>query len=730
MVTWWRRILAGFVVLVATAVWAQQTDPVADIPRRDPQQLAVSLLSATTDPVVPELTPRYERGQVLDFWVGQTDSPTPTRITATLVGASGRAYIWVDNALGLGNVDASSLAGQVGQLYTFFRLRSTYRVINLPDIGSVQDSTDLLPVPDVDNDPRLYVVFTNQLADDRDALINPVDSLPTAYAPSGISNQHETLFITAIDGVALTDPAYAAAIARGVVTFVLRSNNPEGAAWLEEAFRWLLLFRAQQAGLQAADYDPFLSAPDTPLTQPAALTTRSQTLAAQQLFLNYLTQRYGQNLILDLFLQPGRGLSTLDPVLANVGRYDPVTGAAATARDAFADFVIANLLNVDFGDRRYRHVVTPLENTQRAQGTALELGDLPAQTVNQFGTAYYVYSTTNPATFELTITGRESVERLPMDRDPAERFYWSGWGADQVRTMTRAFDLSGVEAATLSFDAWWDTADAWNYGYVAVSTDDGATWTILEPPGLTTNNRYGAAYGVGFTGISNPEPPRPFPIMGVVMSGDGVTIQQVVAGGAAATAGVQVNDQIIGYEGELWTTTPDVISLLANYAPGDTLNLLIQRGGDQVEIPVVLGAHPTRVVYPEPLWQAHTVDLTPYAGGDVLIRFLYITYAGREDQGLAVDNIAVPELDFVDDGAWDFVGWSEIDNRVPQDLLVQAVTIGSESVPRVQRLIDGTNGSGTWTFPLAANDNLLIAVSGVSDETRQRAEFDVSLRAN
>ena len=97
---------------------------------------------------------------------------------------------------------------------------------------------------------------------------------------------------------------------------------------------------------------------------------------------------------------------------------------------------------------------------------------------------------------------------------------------------------------------------------------------------------------------------------------------------------------------------------------------------------------------------------------------------------MAVDNIAVPELDFVDDGAWDFVGWSEIDNRVPQDLLVQAVTIGSESVPRVQRLIDGTNGSGTWTFPLAANDNLLIAVSGVSDETRQRATFDVSLRAN
>ncbi len=730
MVTWWRRILSFLLVLGATSIWAQDSEPVTALPPRDPQQLAVSLLGATDEPVVLDITPVYERGQTLDFWVGQADSPTPTRITATLVGAGGRAYVWVDNALGLPNMDASALAGQIGQLYTLFRLRSTYRVINLPEIGEIQDSTDQLPVPDVDNDPRLYVVFTNQLADDRDVLINPVDSLPAAYAPSGISNQHETLFVSAIEGVALTDASYQAAIARGLVAFVTRANNAHGAAWLEEALRWTLLFRAQQAGLQATDYDPFLSTPDTPLTQPAALTTRSQTLAAQQLFLSYLQQRFGQGLILDLFLKPGHGLAVIDQPLTEANAYDLVTGAPLTGQAVFADFVIANLLNVDFGDRRYRHTVAPLETSQRAQTLPLELGELPAQTVNQFGTAYYIYSTTSAATVEVSLTGRESIARLPMDRDPAERFYWSGSDADQVRTLTHAFDLSGVEAATLTFDAWWNTADAWNYGYVAVSTNEGATWTIRAPQDLAANNRYGAAYGVGFTGISNPEPPRPFPVMGVVMSGNGLTVQQVVGGGAADTAGVQVNDQIIGYDGTLWPGSPDVIGLLAHYAPGDTLNLLIQRGADQLEIPVVLGAHPTRVVYPQPLWQPQTVDLTPYAGSNVLIRFLYITYAGHEDQGFAVDNIAVPELDWADDGAWEQVGWSEIDNRVPQSLLVQAVTIGSESVPRVQRLIDGTNASGTWSIALAANDNLLIAVSGVSDDTRQRAEFDVSLREN
>ena len=75
-----RVIVLILVVLLVSAVSAQEG---ADIPRRDPQQLAVSLLGAAADPVVPELTPRYERGQTLDFWVGQTDSSTPTRTTRT-----------------------------------------------------------------------------------------------------------------------------------------------------------------------------------------------------------------------------------------------------------------------------------------------------------------------------------------------------------------------------------------------------------------------------------------------------------------------------------------------------------------------------------------------------------------------------------------------------------------------------------------------------------------------
>jgi len=223
--------------------------------------------------------------------------------------------------------------------------------------------------------------------------------------------------------------------------------------------------------------------------------------------------------------------------------------------------------------------------------------------------------------------------------------------------------------------------------------------------------------------------------MGVVLSSDGVTVLDVVEAGAADAAGVQPNDNIVGHEGERWQASPDVFGMLAHYAPGDTLNLLIERGDELLELPVVLGAHPTRVTLTQPRWASHTVDLTPYTGGEVLIRFMTITLPGREDQGFAVDNINVPEIDYVDSGdgdLWEKVGWSQIDNQLPQEMLVQGVTVGSTAgtLPRVTRLINGTNENGSWTFPLDAGEILLIGVSGVNDETYERATFDLSFNAD
>jgi hypothetical protein len=721
------RILLLIGLCWALAAQAQEDDS------RDPAALAALLLGVTESPPLPPLTP-YEPGDTLDFWVARVGSDTPVRVTATLAAAAPNVYIWLEEGIEAGGVSLSTMASNLSSTFDALRIRANYAQNSaaLPD--ELVDTTDLLPLPDADDDPHLHILFSRDLSED--AYYNPIDSVPPLYAPGGYGNGHETIYLntTPFPGIALNDAVYQSAILRTFYNMMMAQNAPGQAAWLNEAMFTVLLLRLQNAQVSNADIASYFQAPDTPLLRPGTLTTRSAVNGLQQLFLRYFAQRYGSTLTGELFLGTGAGTAALDAVLSEAGLLDPVTNEPITARDAYADFVIANLVNTPFGDGRYSHQVTTIPEGLRVATNPLQ--GAGGGSVNPFGTAYYVHGTRTPQRVTLTFTGDPTLPRLamPADRAADDLYYWSGRGQNLHRTLTRAVDLSEVEEATLTFDAWYDLAEGWNYGYVSVSEDGGATWDILAADGASALNRNGAAYGLGFTGISNPAGPRPFPILGVVVTGDGMTLGEVTPNSPADEAGILPGDVVIGYDGEEWLGVPNIIGLLGRYAPGDTLTFLIERDGERLDVPVVLGAHPTRVVQPAPLWQPQQVDLTPYAGREILLRFETITLPGREDNGFAVDNIAIPEIDFLDDASsedgWTLAGWSRVDNRVPARWLLQAMTTGTGSKPpRVQRLIDHNSAEveGEWSFALDANEALLIAVSAVNDDTIERATY--SLRA-
>src|SRR5262249_54535437 len=157
------------------------------------------------------------------------------------------------------------------------------------------------------------------------------------------------------------------------------------------------------------------------------------------------------------------------------------------------------------------------------------------------------------------------------------------------------------------------------------------------------------AYGAGFTGISNSEAPRPFPYLGIALDTDGVTITQIVADGPLANTEVQVGDMIAGHDGKLWQGQPNLLAFLAGYEAGDTVNLYMKRGQKFFDVSVVLGAHPTRRKVPDAIWMPQTVDLSAYAGKNIILRFESVSLPGNEDHGIAIDNVAIPEIGFLDD---------------------------------------------------------------------------------
>ncbi|NWG15316.1 MAG: immune inhibitor A [Chloroflexi bacterium] len=707
---------------------------------RDPLTLAQQLLGFSGDVPVPPPLPLYRPGDTETFWVSKAGQDYPTQISAGLAAAAPGIYLWVEQGLAYDADAMQELAANLNGLLALLQIRDNYGQIRVvPDTLAAFNARSRFMLPDVDNDPHLSILYAAGLRDPRNAYFNPNDSLVAELAPGGYSNQRELIVVntSAAPGVPLHADVYAGILARQFYHMLAHYNRPTLAAWLDNALGWYMLRQLQGAALTSSDIAAFLNAPDTGLTQNANTGT---VFGAQQLFLQYAAQRLGQGALDALFDEPGEGLSALDAVLSRRGFTDMVTGEALTAEAVFADFAMANILNGFVGDGRFMY---PNLNFGEAQAAASLLQDTPeadlsGSSVGQLGTRYLIVAYSNPAAVEVTFDGQPAVSRLPMPGAEDNQFYWSGAGLNRAAWLTRAFDLRETRQATLAFDAWYMLADGWNYGYVQVSADGGQTWESLATTGTQTANPYGAAYGPGYTGISSPQLPRPFPYLGIGLDADGLTITEILPGGPATTSDLQPGDTIAGYDGQPWPGRPDLLGWLATHEAGDTVSLYIRRGQTFLDAPVTLGEHPTRVLLPDAVWMREQADLSAYAGQEILLRFGCISLPGRDNPGFAVDNIAVPEVGFYDDAergvpGWTLDGWRQTGSQTRQKFLLQVAIIGdSAETSRVRRLIGpgDTATGGVWSFPLAAGEFMVIAVSGLNDDTAQPARFDLRVRSD
>ncbi len=81
-------------------------------------------------------------------------------------------------------------------------------------------------------------------------------------------------------------------------------------------------------------------------------------------------------------------------------------------------------------------------------------------------------------------------------------FYHSGAGNNLDNNMTRPITLPASGPITLSMQAKYHIEACWDYAYVEVSTDGGATFTPIQTSASTTDNENSQNFGFGITGTS------------------------------------------------------------------------------------------------------------------------------------------------------------------------------------------------------------------------------------
>ena len=127
-------------------------------------------------------------------------------------------------------------------------------------------------------------------------------------------------------------------------------------------------------------------------------------------------------------------------------------------------------------------------------------------------------------------------------------------------------------------------------------------------------------------------------------------------------------------------------------------------------------------------WIDESVDLTRYAGQEVLLRFHYVTDDAIHGPGICLRDVSIPEVGAsLEPDAWTAEGFVFTDNNVNQDYIVQVIKAGQVNRVTQMRLDEGNSGSVVIAAP-AESEKLMVAVAAVAPKTRQEAEYTLAVK--
>jgi hypothetical protein len=349
------------------------------------------------------------------------------------------------------------------------------------------------------------------------------------------------------------------------------------------------------------------------------------------LFMSYFLDRFGEQMMRQVVSNPANGIQGFNTVLQQAGSpfdFDAI----------FADWLVANYVDdpsVEEGFWGYSDLIVP------QPALDAEHWQYPVERqgmVNQYAADYIAFE--GQGQLAIDFEGMTQVKVAPTQAHSGMYQWWSNRGDDSDMTLTRRFDLSNVDQASLQFWIWYDIEKDWDYAFVEVSQDGGVTWDILPGVYSTMENKSGNSFGPAWTGTS----------------GGGETAQ----------------------------------------------------------------------------WILESVDLTPYTGQVVDVRFEYLTDDAVNHVGLLLDDIFIPEIAYLDDvevgdGGWLAEGFVRMDNVLPQKYVVQAIELGDSL--QVERMQLDANNNGHLVIPLGWDvSRVVLVVSGITPFTTQPSAY--TYRAN
>ncbi len=128
-------------------------------------------------------------------------------------------------------------------------------------------------------------------------------------------------------------------------------------------------------------------------------------------------------------------------------------------------------------------------------------------------------------------------------------------------------------------------------------------------------------------------------------------------------------------------------------------------------------------------WLDESINLDDYTGGEILVRFEYVTDEGINNPGLAIDDISIPEIGFFDDAegdvAWTANGFFRTNNRVPQSFIVNILILGEE--PDIIEMPMDAQNRGELVLP--QRQSMVLVIGAIAPVTTEPTEYSYLVEA-
>jgi immune inhibitor A len=579
---------------------------------RDQVALAEAFKHTGDIPKVARTTPLDVKvGDVETFWVANVRDNTNYTVTAKLRYAGPVALMYVDTAADVDQANIEKSAREFEE-----KIYPRDRELFGQELS-----------PGIDGDPRLTVL--NTPVQGAGGYFSSADTVVKAV--NRFSNERE-MFVIGIDSYPLGTESYASTLAHEFQHMIEWNVARRSPSWFNEGMSKLA--EDLNGYVENGTASLALTQPDVQLnTWSSDASQTGEHYGTSQLFLRYFYEQYaGEKGLAELIAaDAGNNLEAFVPIAA---RKRPDIKRFA---DLYADWAVANVVNdATVGDGRYTYKMLP----HTANLTEVKPGQEQA-TVHQLGSDY-LGVLRGPLTIDFD--GAETVGLTGAQPKDGRYMWWSNRGDDSVETMTREFDLSGVQKATLQFSTWYEIEKDWDYGFVTVSTDGGKTWTTLKGNSTTDTDPQGQNFGNGLTGVSGA--PRAEPDKG------------------------------------------------------------------------------TRAQ-----WIEEQMDLTPFSGKKILLRFWVVNDAGYNAEGMLIDNIRIPELNYSDgaeegDGGWQTQGFVRTTGELAQEWALRFAYVRDGKIVVEPVPVDA---QGRATIKLPEGERAILTVIGTTPFTTEPASYSYTV---